>query len=1354
MVSQHIEPEAREVYERMIEVFFYAKPLDDLKETVHQEFFGYGTAAHEFFESRRELQKMAKLQAEQLRQQKFEISRKKVMEKLLTDGTSCLIVEEFDLYLSESDHQMHMRLSTILELMNEKWLVTHFHGSTPDSNIDDTEALPLEGLRKKNAELEARIKERTRDLEIEAALERVRSRSMAMHKSEELADLSLELVKQVQALGVATWFCAFNIYDDDPEGSLEWGSNGQGTFPKYRTPREGIFLRYYEAGQRGETLLINEIGEDECPAHYEYLCSLPGVGEQLLKMKDEGIPFPASQIDHVAFFKYGYVLFITYEPTPESHEIFIRFAKVFEQTYTRFLDLQKAEAQAREAQIEAALERVRAAFLAMHQSEEIAQVAATLFQQFADLGVQDLRRCVIWTLKAKKNGFQCWYTTEEGDSYANSFSLPLKGNATVEKLYKTWKSRRPVSFELWGKSYNDWGKFIRKHGWKYPKGEKSASLMILNEYPFEYGLVEVATYSELSEADHNLAARFTKAFELTYTRFLDLQKAESQAREAQIEAALERVRSKAMAMHSSDDLADTVEILYKELDTLQVHALRFGHAKVNSDTKIVELHTATDLGKVAGQLKLEGHPLLEKIYEHYLAKEDLYYALQGEEMKSYYSIVGRAIDVPIPPMDTVQHGYFFFLGDTANYAWSDKALDEEELKVYRRLITVLNLTYKRYEELKNAETQAREAQIEGALERVRSKTMAMHNSEELEDIGVSLFDEVLKLGIDKSIRCGIGILEGHEGMETRSVNKSSDGTLKLRTGMLNMTIHPMLVGLKKAWKSGRKSYSYEYSSKDVRKYYTALNNEPEYPFNADLTSLPNQEYHRSFFFSSGIIFAFSENPISEESSKILARFAAVFGQTYQRFLDLQKAEDRAKDAVKQASLDRVRGQIASMRSTQDLERITPLVWNELTTLGIPFIRCGVFIIDESDKTVQAFLSAPDGHSLGAMKIPFDADKDTAASVAHWKKKEVYKTHWDKSQFLEFMQLMMDLGQVSNKKEYQGAEQPPESLYLHFVPFTQGMLYVGNAEPLDEDQIESVQSLADAFAIAYARYEDFIRLEKAKKQVENTLEELKSAQNQLIQSEKMASLGELTAGIAHEIQNPLNFVNNFSEVSVELLEELQEEMKKGDLKEVNTLIEDIQQNLDKINHHGQRADGIVKGMLQHSRAGSGEKELTDLNVLADEYLRLAYHGLRAKDKTFNANMETHFDEGLGKVNVVPQDIGRVILNLITNAFYVVKEKGEQQPEGYQPTVTVTTKKKKDKVLLSVKDNGNGIPKKIQDKIFQPFFTTKPTGQGTGLGLSMSYDIVTKGHGGDLKVESVEGIGTTMTISLPIQKIRGS
>jgi signal transduction histidine kinase len=278
------------------------------------------------------------------------------------------------------------------------------------------------------------------------------------------------------------------------------------------------------------------------------------------------------------------------------------------------------------------------------------------------------------------------------------------------------------------------------------------------------------------------------------------------------------------------------------------------------------------------------------------------------------------------------------------------------------------------------------------------------------------------------------------------------------------------------------------------------------------------------------------------------------------------------------------------------------------------------------------------------------------------------------------------------------------------------------------------------------------VQQQKNQLEQTLDKLKSTQSQLIQSEKMASLGELTAGIAHEIQNPLNFVNNFSEVNIELIDELIEESDKGNNEEVKAIAKDIKENEQKINHHGKRADAIVKGMLQHSQSSTGTKEPSDINALTDEYLRLAYHGLRAKDKSFNATLITDFDATIGNINIIPQDIGRVVLNLISNAFYVVDEKKKQVGDGYEPTVTIATKKiinpsGSSTVLISVADNGNGIPQKIIDKIFQPFFTTKPTGQGTGLGLSLSYDIV-KAHGGELKVETKGGEGSMFSFLLPV------
>jgi signal transduction histidine kinase len=264
-----------------------------------------------------------------------------------------------------------------------------------------------------------------------------------------------------------------------------------------------------------------------------------------------------------------------------------------------------------------------------------------------------------------------------------------------------------------------------------------------------------------------------------------------------------------------------------------------------------------------------------------------------------------------------------------------------------------------------------------------------------------------------------------------------------------------------------------------------------------------------------------------------------------------------------------------------------------------------------------------------------------------------------------------------------------------------------------------------------------------------LTDLKQAQTQLVQSEKMASLGEMTAGIAHEIQNPLNFVNNFSEVSKELLDEMKTELETGNTEDAKGIADDVIQNLEKINHHGKRADAIVKSMLQHSRSSSGKKEPADINGLADEYLRLAYHGLRAKDKSFNAKFETEFDSSIGKINIISQDIGRVLVNLINNAFYAVSERKKQESNGYEPTVTVYTKKIDDKIEIKVKDNGNGIPQKVLDKIFQPFFTTKPTGQGTGLGLSLAYDIV-KAHGGEIKVETIERGGTTFAILLPARE----
>jgi signal transduction histidine kinase len=1017
-----------------------------------------------------------------------------------------------------------------------------------------------------------------REAKIEAALERLRSRSMAMHKSEELSELSLELVKQVQELGVATWFCAFNIYEDE-NGSLEWGSNGKGTFSKYRTPREGIFLDYYNAGQRGEKLLINEIGEHECPAHYEYLCSLPGVGDQLLKMKEAGIPFPNSQIDHVAFFKYGYIIFITYDSVPESHDIFKRFAKVFEQTYTRFLDLQKAEAQTREAKIEAALEKVRSRTMGMQSSDELPEVANLMFNEVRALGIHAWS-CGYNILAEDKKTATGWMSSE--GTLQKPFTLRLWGEASFEEMGDFLRSEKTMLVqELGDKAIEEHYAHMKSFPDLKPTFDQIDTLgLSLPTYQinhlckFTQGFLLFITYEKVPEV-HDIFMRFTKVFEQTYTRFVDLQKAEAQTREAKVEAVLEKVRSRSLAMQSPDELIEVAQLLREEMGVLGVEEL---------ETSSIYIH--------------DEHSGLTQCWFTIKDKND--------------------------PGKTVADQMMINLKDT----WVGRKME-------------------------------------------------------------------------------------------RFYHSNSEKTSILMQGKNRIEWIRYCEGKTKMFGSSN--------------------------FYGD--AIPERTYHL-YKFSNGYIGAAAPGEISKESWDLIRRATAAFSFAYTRFQDLQKAEASARAALQQASLDRVRAEVSSMRNAKDLERITPLIFNELTTLGIPFIRCGVFIVHEKSEKVEVYLSTPEGQSLAAMKLPFNANELAKRSVEAWKKEEVYVQYWSKADFIDYGKLMVSQGQVKDLKTYQGDVAPPEALHLHFVPFDQGLLYVGSTERLDAEQIDLVKALARVFSIAYARYEDFVKMEQAKAEVELAMSELKATQSQLIQSEKMASLGELTAGIAHEIQNPLNFVNNFSEVSEELLIELKEELEKGDMAEASLISEDVIQNLQKIHHHGQRASSIVKGMLEHSRTGTRKKELTDINALADEYLRLSYHGLRAKDKSFNAEFIIELDQTLPKIKIIGQDIGRVLLNLINNAFYAVSEKAKKGIEkGYKPKVTVKTKRKGRQIEIRVKDNADGIPPHIINKIFQPFFTTKPTGSGTGLGLSLSYDIVTKGHNGSLEVDTTEGVGSEFIIQLP-------
>ena len=459
-------------------------------------------------------------------------------------------------------------------------------------------------------------------------------------------------------------------------------------------------------------------------------------------------------------------------------------------------------------------------------------------------------------------------------------------------------------------------------------------------------------------------------------------------------------------------------------------------------------------------------------------------------------------------------------------------------------------------------------------------------------------------------------------------------------------------------------------------------------------------------------------------------------QKANKLLEVQKQEidEKAKALSDQKDNVELLNKIGrKITSSLSIEKVIGTVYKNVNTLMDASVF-GIGIYNDQLKTIEFPCTYENGKPLPFYSNAID-DENRFGAKCFKQGKEIILTNLDEN-YKDHLQ------------ELQVPDQGLQANSVIFLPLIAkgkklGVITVQSfkEDAYSEYQLFMLRNIAIYTAIAIDNAESYDELN-------TTLSTLKETQNQLIQSEKMASLGELTAGIAHEIQNPLNFVNNFSEVSAELVDEMNLELDKGDIEEAKAIAIDVKSNLEKINHHGKRADGIVKGMLQHSRSSKGIKEPTDLNALCDEYLRLSYHGFRAKDKTFNATIKTDFDESIEKIDLIPQDFGRVILNLLTNAFYVVDEKKKSGLENYEPTVSITTKKEFDKVIISVSDNGNGMTKEVKDKIFQPFFTTKPTGKGTGLGLSMSFDIITNGHHGELKVESVEHEGTTFIIILPI------
>ncbi|MCB0655395.1 MAG: hypothetical protein KDC57_04625 [Saprospiraceae bacterium] len=1223
-----------------------------------------------------------------------------------------------------------------------------------------------------------KAEEQARESEIQLALERVRARTMAMHKSDELRSVIHTVFEQIKALGFDATACGLTLFNQDDKSMVLWlaGFDTEAYPESYFVPYfdHPLYNAQYNAWESGQAYQVFKF-EGELKKSYDDLIFELGGYKDLPPSAKEAITSIETATNCTAFMKYGMfesVMIGNETLTQQQADTLQRFAKVFEQTYTRFLDLQKAEAQAREAQIEAAMERIRSRAIAMHSSEDLKEVIIELRKQIDSLGELDLEASVIHLYPDHEPMFESIAAVrppgESGEIVLANVHFPVDAMDQIKhmiEMYHSGASEYTIEFNK--EMAEEWQQVMVKHAPMIAERRvgfvNNRRLSDHSEFwnfaDFSEGSLLLVTHSPASNDTKTVLKRAAKVFDIAYRRFRDLQRAEAQAREAQIEAALERIRASAMAMHTSSDLQKVVEVIFREMEVMNLKILRCGIGIIHAASRTADVWTTTqtDSGmevNVSGNESLEIHPVLQGAFLAWQKQEDFYYTFTIEDLEAYHQALQDA-NFLLPDgarSDTYQYYFATFFPAGGIYTFTPDPLTENTTGVIRRFARAFSLAYQRFQDLQNAEQQAREAQIEAALERVRSRTMGMQRSDELPETAILLFQQIQSLGIPVwSTAFNIY----NEDKRSVTCNVSSQGQLQ-PAFRLPLTEEKSFVEWYEAVKANRAFFVQELEGKDLEKHYAYLLGVPgvmdaAQPLQDAGIALPTHQINHLCTFKQGFLVFITYEQVPEGKA-VFTRFSAVFEQTYTRFLDLKKAEAQAQEAIKQASLDRIRGEIASMRTAEDLERITPLVWKELMALNVPFIRCGVFIMDEEEEIIHNYLSTPDGQAIATFHLPFTTPGAITNILHHWQKRKKLIDHWDKQDMLDFANILVGRGIFASVEQYLQT-LPPEGFYLHFLPFNQGMLYVGNTAKLHDVQINLLQALAKAFSTAYARYEDFNRLEVAKKQVENTLIDLKQAQQQLIQSEKMASLGELTAGIAHEIQNPLNFVNNFSEVNQELISELKGAIARKDSEETEQLLQDLLDNEEKVKLHGKRAEGIVRSMLQHSRTSSGQKVETDINSLCDEYLRLAYHGFRAKDKSFNAQLETNFDPELPRIEIVSQEIGRVLLNLINNAFQACTEynRSTTSDPSYKPFVSVSTKYSssanggKGGVEITVTDNGPGIPDSIKDKIFQPFFTTKPTGQGTGLGLSLAYDIV-KAHGGTLDVESREGQGSTFIIKL--------
>ncbi|MGB3088414.1 MAG: nuclear transport factor 2 family protein, partial [Chitinophagaceae bacterium] len=952
-----------------------------------------------------------------------------------------------------------------------------------------------------------------REAQIEAALERVRSRSMAMHKSNELLEAGEILFLEMQKLGIESLTAGYVLIDKEEKNGLNYtphpGTKKIMPVPVIIPHNETSHMQQVvENWKKGNPFFIIEMGEEETIQHQTFIAerstNFPLTAAELIAIS------PARLFLHNFYFKEGYILIVGgIKLLAEQTEIMLRFAKVFQQTYTRFLDLQKAEAQAREAKIEAALEKVRSRSLAMHKADELGEVITVVVEKLKELEFSVGDGVALITYTEGSKDLDEWMANP-GFPSAIKFHLPYFEHPVLTNLW----TAKDKGLEFLAERYTaEENKTFLDHIFEHsdfkhtPQQVKDyclAAKTYATSIAFQRNTsIFINDYSgkSLSQQEIDILKRFSKVFEQAYIRFLDLQRAEAQAREAQIEAALERVRSRSLAMHKSEELSELVAVLYEKMNDLGIVSDGININVIKEGTKDFESWLAApgQSYAVCFQVPYFKHPVTDEIFDAIASKKELLTKVYSyEEKTSFFTYLYTHTNFKNLPekrkrlvLDSKNWEVSIaFAKNTALslHSYSGKIFSDSENDILKRFAKVFEQSYTRFLDLQKAEAQAREAQIEASLERVRSKTMAMHNSQDVGATVVSMFDELVKLGIDKSIRCGIGILDEIKQMEVWVASTNKKGETSLDIGLLDMTTHPLLISVKEAWKNKKAGFTYELAGEDLKNYFKAINDAPDYPVQVDIEALPDTIMHTDFFFTEGVLFAFSPTSIPEESAQVLKRFAGVFGQTYRRYLDLQKAEAQAIEAQIEAALERVRSRTLAMQKSDELAETAAVLFQQLIALGIHPNRLYIAIIMNETGDAEFWLTDEDGSKVSTAFAGNMNDNDSLLQMfSGWKAQQkslVIDMHGEELQ--NYFKHLGSLG-VPFKG---GLSQQRRVQYIAY--FSKG--FIGMASP-DEQPAETLQLLerfAAVFNLTFTRFNDLKIAEAHAEQAELDLIAIKEA----------------------------------------------------------------------------------------------------------------------------------------------------------------------------------------------------------------------------------------------------------------------